>query len=51
MFRTVAREHHWPPQILGGLYLDRVDHLGLEFWVDDVIKVNEEIKQLIKDKK
>ena len=44
MIRTVAREYKWPPEVLGGLYFDRQDYLGLEYWYDDVMDMIEKAK-------
>ena len=45
MIWSVVREHHWPPEVIDGLYLDSADHFGLEFWYDDLIEVHKELKQ------
>jgi hypothetical protein len=45
MLTSVAREYHWPPEILGGFFVDNVDLYGLEFWYNDVFEVHEELKQ------
>lgn len=44
MIISVAREFHWPPSILGGFFIDGQDFEGLEFWYEDCVKVNEELK-------
>jgi hypothetical protein len=36
-------ELKWPPNIIGGLFYDRIDYLGLLFWYDTV---NEKIKRM-----
>lgn len=51
MIVSVVREHHWPPEKLGGLFLDDADFRGLEFWYNDVLKCDEEIKAKTKVKK
>ena len=43
MLKTVVREHHWPPEVFGGLFIDYQDHLGLEFWYNDIDEVNKEL--------
>lgn len=44
MIKTVVREYHWPPDHIGGLFIDDMDYKGLEFWYNDVIEVIEKIK-------
>lgn len=44
MFASVAREYKWSPDVLGDLFIDRQDYLGLLFWVDDILKQIESIK-------
>lgn len=41
----IVREHHWPPSVFGPLYLDSIDHNGLFFWYDDVMKVQDERRE------
>lgn len=45
MIRSVVRQYNWPFFIIDRLYLDDIDHRGLEFWYDDVIKMNAELKK------
>jgi hypothetical protein len=44
MIKTVARYHHWTPDVLNGLYLDDMDHFGLEYWYLDVLEVIKELE-------
>lgn len=44
MLTSVAREFHWPPETLGGFFIDDIDLNGLEFWYNDVVEVHEELK-------
>ena len=44
MIKTVARFHHWTPNVLNGLYLDDEDHFGLIYWYNDVLKVISELE-------
>lgn len=44
MIRTVVREHGWPPDKIGGLFVDDQDYEGIEFWYNDCVKVSDEIK-------
>ncbi len=37
------REHHWPPETIGRLFFDAIDYNGLEYWYNDIIKVNKEL--------
>jgi hypothetical protein len=48
MVKSVVREHHWSPFLIGDLYLDKVDHLGLEYWYEDVKEVSEKIAEKYK---
>lgn len=43
MIKSVVREHHWPPDTIGGLFCDNLDHEGLEFWYEDVKEVNKQL--------
>lgn len=36
---NVTREHHWPPNVVGGLFCDDLDFEGLLFWSQDVIRM------------
>jgi hypothetical protein len=47
MIKTVVREHKWPPEIIGGFFIDDIDYNGLEFWFNDV----KEMYKKPKDKK
>jgi hypothetical protein len=35
MIKSVVRESHWPPDVIGGLFIDEQDYQGLEFWHED----------------
>lgn len=48
MIKTVVREHHWTPDTVNGLFLDGIDHFGLEWWYEDVKEVSDEMKGLNK---
>lgn len=50
MIKSVVREHHWTPETINGLFLDEVDHFGLEYWYKDVVKVNKQLEQKYKKK-
>jgi hypothetical protein len=51
MIKSVVREHHWSPKQLGDLFLDSIDYLGLEYWYNDVLAVDQEIKSRTTPKK
>lgn len=44
MIRTVVREYHWPPQVVGGLFFDAEDYKGLEYWYNVCKKDADDIK-------
>ncbi len=46
MITSVVREHHWLPAQVGSLFLDADDHYGLEYWYNDLVEVNEELKTI-----
>ncbi len=33
---SVVNRYNWPPDIVGGLFYDRVDYKGIEYWYDQV---------------
>ena len=45
MIKTVVREHHWSPETINGLYLDSIDHFGLEYWYNDIKEVHAELNK------
>jgi hypothetical protein len=48
MIISVAREHHWAPEVLGALYFDAEDYMGLRFWFEDIKEVDKAIKNSTK---
>lgn len=44
MVRSIAREFHWPPEIIGGFFIDDLDFFGLEFWYNDCVEMEKEFK-------
>jgi len=36
MIASVVREYKWSPAIIGDLFFDAQDYLGLEFWYNDI---------------
>ncbi len=47
MIRSVVNHYKWSPQLVGDLFIDAEDYLGLEFWYNEVDRM---IKELPKDK-
>lgn len=45
MIKTVVRQYHWSPDIIGDLFIDDQDYKGLEFWHADAIEINSEMKK------
>jgi len=45
MIRTVVREYKWTPGVIDELYIDGLDHYGLDFWFHDVKDMISEIKK------
>lgn len=45
MIATVVREYKWSPEIVGDLFFDAQDYLGLEFWVKDVEEMIKKAKE------
>jgi hypothetical protein len=43
MVKSVVREHHWAPEIIGALFFDAEDRFGLEYWYTDVKEVHEQL--------
>lgn len=44
MIVSVVRSYRFSPFIINDLFVDRMDHLGLEYWHDDAIKVDNSLK-------
>ena len=40
MIKSVVRSFFWTCQTIESLYIDNADFRGLEYWYEDVIKVN-----------
>lgn len=51
MFRTVVREYHWSPAIVGDFYIDDIDLEGLEFWYNDILEMHDQLKRSLPKKK
>jgi hypothetical protein len=46
MITSVVGEYHWLPTYIGSLFIDDLDHYGLEYWYDIVAKTNKEIETI-----
>jgi len=45
MIKSVVREYHFSPATVGDFYLDDQDYEGLEFWYNDVIEIQRQLKE------
>lgn len=45
MVKSIVREHHWPPDIISGLFFDAEDYQGLVYWYEDVREVDASLKE------
>jgi coproporphyrinogen III oxidase len=45
MAKTIYREHHWPPSVIGGLYVDDIDYQGIEYIFNDIQEVYKATKK------
>lgn len=43
MVKSVVREYHWAPEVVGALFFDAEDYKGLGFWYNDAKEVSESI--------
>lgn len=45
MISSVARNYNWAsPFIINEMYVDDIDHLGLEFWYKDLVLMQKKQK-------
>ena len=44
MIKSVARQYHWPPDKIESLYVDDTDFFGLEYWYNDALEIEKEIR-------
>ena len=44
MIKSVVRSLYWNPDIIGKLFIDNIDYLGLEYWYNDVRDVSASFK-------
>lgn len=51
MIATVGNEYKWPPEIMGGLFFDAEDYMGLEFWYNEVREQTKQIKEMKRKKR
>lgn len=51
MIKSVVREHHWSPRIVGDFFIDGEDYDGLEFWYTDLVEAHKELKSKTEKKK
>lgn len=43
---SVAREYKWSPDVLGDLFFDAEDYLGLLFWHEDIKEMQKNLPKL-----
>lgn len=51
IIKTVVREYKWPPEVIGGFFFDDHDFDGIEYWYEDILKVNTELESRNKQNK
>lgn len=44
MIKTVTGEYHWPPNVIGGFFVDDNDYNGLSFWYNMIAEQDKKIK-------
>lgn len=44
MVKSVVRNYHWTPDIIGSLFFDAEDYEGLEYWYNDVVEQEKDMK-------
>lgn len=44
MLITIIREYKWPPDIIGGLFVDDEDYRGVVYLYNDIVKTSKELK-------
>jgi len=49
--KSVVRNHHWAPEIMGALYFDSQDIHGLLYWYADVIQAEKDLKNQMEEAK
>lgn len=47
----MVREFKWPPNVIGGLFIDDEDYRGIMFWYNDLAEVIEEVDQQVEEAK
>lgn len=43
MIKSVVNQYNWSPLIMGDFFIDRIDHLGLEYWYEEVKHITKEL--------
>jgi hypothetical protein len=45
MAKSIARQYRWSPMVIGDLYFDDLDYLGLRYWYNDAKEIEESLKK------
>ena len=46
MVKTVVFRFKWPPNKIGGFFIDNLDYRGLVFWYDEVVEEYKEMARI-----
>jgi hypothetical protein len=41
--KSIVNEYHWSPDQIDKLFCDNIDHHGLLYWYDTLVKLHEKI--------
>jgi hypothetical protein len=44
MLTSVINHYKWSPEIVGDLFFDAEDYLGLEYWYNEVKRISDDFK-------
>lgn len=44
MIKSIIREHHLTPGVIDAFFLDAADYHGIEWWYNDVIESDKQLK-------
>lgn len=44
MVKSIIRSYHWPPDVIGGLFIDAVDQDGIVYLYRDISDAVQEFK-------